>query len=193
MLLAAGQHVVEAGRPERVGRRPGGKSDPADARLAAGEALAAAHHAQLRGDGEREARRILLVAREHATNTSTAAINVFRSLLLTAPDQLRESLRRQSTSRQTANCTAPQRILRQTLRSLAQRIRLLDKQIRANERQLRDLVAAMMPAVLAEPGVGAVSAAHLIVAFVQSRPVPLRSRTSPLWPESAGCQHPPAA
>ena len=41
VLLAAGQTVVEAGRPERVGRRPGGKSDPADARLAARTALAA--------------------------------------------------------------------------------------------------------------------------------------------------------
>jgi hypothetical protein len=30
-LLAAGQQVVEAGRPQRAGRRPGGKSDPADA------------------------------------------------------------------------------------------------------------------------------------------------------------------
>ena len=27
MLMAAGQSVVEAGRPQRAGRRPGGKSD----------------------------------------------------------------------------------------------------------------------------------------------------------------------
>lgn len=54
-LLAAGHQVVEAGRPERVGRRPGGKSDPADARLAARAALAATTHAQPRGDGDREA------------------------------------------------------------------------------------------------------------------------------------------
>jgi transposase len=174
MLLAAGQHVVEAGRPERVGRRPGGKSDPADARLAARQALAAAHHAQPRGDGDREALRILLVAREHANSTRTAAVNVFKSLLLTAPDRLRESLRRLSTPRQTAACAVlrvhpsdgvTERILRQTLGTLAQRIRLLDKEIRANEHQLRDLVAAMMPALLAEPGVGAISAAHLIVAW----------------------------
>nr|WP_244298933.1 transposase [Micromonospora cremea] len=49
-LLAAGQHVVEAGRPQRVGRRPGGKSDPSDARLAACTTLAAGHHAQPRSD-----------------------------------------------------------------------------------------------------------------------------------------------
>jgi transposase len=173
-LLAAGQPVVEAGRPQRVGRRPGGKSDPADARLAARTALATAHHAQPRSDGDREAVRILLVAREHANTVRTAAVNVFKALLLTAPDQLREPLRRQSTPRQTAACallrvdvrhSPAERVLRQTLRSLAQRIRLLDKQIRANERHLHELVAALMPALLAEPGVGPVTAAHLLVAW----------------------------
>lgn len=174
MLLATGHTVLEAGRPKRAGRRPGGKSDPADARLAAREALAATHHGVPRSDGDREALRILLLAREHANNTRTAAINVFKSLLLTAPDQLREPLRRQSTPRQTAACavlrvharhSSTERVLRQTLRTLAQRIRLLDKEIRANERQLRNLVSTMMPALLAESGVGPVSAAHLIVAW----------------------------
>jgi hypothetical protein len=168
VLLAHGQTVVEAGRPERVGRRPGGKSDPADARLAARTALAAPHHARPRSDGDREALRILLVVRDHAITTRTAAVNVFKSLLLTAPDELREPLRRLSTPRQTAACaslralarhTPAERILRQTLRGLAQHIRLLDKEIRANEQQLHDLVAAMMPTLLAEPGVGPISAA----------------------------------
>jgi len=174
VLLAAGQQVVEAGRPERATRRPGGKSDPVDAYLAAREALSAVHHASPRADGDREALRILLVAREHANNTRTAAVNVFKALLLTAPDQLRESLRHQSTPRQTAACavlraygrhSTSERILRQTLRTLAQQIRLLDKEIRANERQLQQLVSALMPALLAEPGVGPISAAHLIVAW----------------------------
>jgi transposase len=176
-LLAAGQQVVEAGRPRRVGRRPGGKSDPADARLAARTALAAGHHAQPRSDGDREALRILLVAREHANTTRTAAINLFKSLLLTGPDQLREPLRRLSTPRQTAACavmrisahqSTADRVLRQTLRNLAQRIRLLDKEIRANERQLQTLVRAVAPALLAEPGVGPISAAYLLIAWSHS-------------------------
>jgi transposase len=174
VLLAGGQQVVEAGRPQRATRRPGGKSDPADARLAARTALATAHHAQPRSDGDREALRILLVAREHANATRTAAVNVFKSLLLTGSEQLREQLRRLSTPRQTATCArlrvaaghpTADRIQRQTLRSLAQRIRLLDKEIRANQRQLHTLVQAIMPALLAEPGVGPISAAHLLVAW----------------------------
>jgi len=89
---------------------------------------------------------------------------------LTAPDELREPLRRLSTPRQTAACarlralarhTPAERILRQTLRTLGQRIRLLDKEIRANEQQLHDLVAAMMPTLLVEPGVGPISAQYV--------------------------------
>jgi transposase len=174
VLIAAGQQVVEAGRPTRPSRRPGGKSDPADARLAARATLSRTHHAQPRSDGDREALRILLLAREHANTTRTAAINMFKALLLTVPDTLREPLRRLSTPRQTAACATlrvlarhspAELVLRETLRSLARQIRLLDKEIRANQRQLRDLVAAMNPGLLAEPGVGAVSAAHLIIAW----------------------------
>jgi transposase len=184
-LLAAGQQVVEAGRPRRSSRRPGGKSDPADARLAAGTALAAAHHAHPRSDGDREALRILLVAREHANATRTAAVNVFKSLLLTGPDQLRDPLVRQSTARQTAVCarlrvhprqSTTEQVRRRTLRDLAQQIRLLDKEIRVNTRQLRDLVHDVMPVLLAEPGVGPVCAAYLLIAWSHPRPMSLRGR-----------------
>jgi transposase len=51
------------------------------------------------------------------------------------------------------------------LRTLARQIRLLDKEMRANLRQLNELVETMMPILLAEPGVGAISAAHLLVAW----------------------------
>jgi transposase len=42
---------------------------------------------------------------------------------------------------------------------------LLDKEIRANERQVHTLVQSIMPAFLAEPGVGPISAAHLLIAW----------------------------
>jgi transposase len=198
LLLAAGQLVVEAGRPERVGRRPGGKSDPIDAYQAARQALTATHHAAPRGDGDREALRILLVAREHANTTRTAAVNIFKALVLTAPDHLRESLRHKTTPRQTAACvmlrtharhSTAERILRQTLRALAQQIRLLDKEIRANERQLHQLVTSLMPALLAEPGVGPVSAAHLIVAWSH----PGRCRSEAAFAALAGVSPLPAS
>src|SRR5215467_4251766 len=46
VLQASGQTVAEAGRPARASKRPGGKSDPADALRAARAALAAGKLAQ---------------------------------------------------------------------------------------------------------------------------------------------------
>ena len=53
-LQRAGEQVIEADRLRRPGRRPGGKSDPIDARRAARAALGRAHHARPRTDGPRK-------------------------------------------------------------------------------------------------------------------------------------------
>ena len=85
MLQAEGHAVVEANRPARASKRPGGKSDPADALRAARDALAAEQHARPRADGAREALRILLAARAQASTARTAAVNSLKALLLGAP------------------------------------------------------------------------------------------------------------
>jgi transposase len=92
-LQGHGQAVIEAGRPPRASKRPGGKSDPADAARAARDALAAKRLAQPRADGAREALRILLAARSQTTMARTAAVNTFKALFLGAPDNLRQALR----------------------------------------------------------------------------------------------------
>jgi transposase len=77
-LQASGQTVAEAGRPARASKRPGGKSDPADALRAARDALAAGKLAQPRSDGAREGLRILLAARAQASTARTAAVNTLK-------------------------------------------------------------------------------------------------------------------
>jgi len=104
LLRDRGQLVVEAGRPARASKRPGGKSDPADAARAARVALAADKLAQPRSDGTREALRILLAARAQASTARTAAVNTFKALILGAPDDLRQQLRGLSTPRQASRC-----------------------------------------------------------------------------------------
>src|SRR4030095_11052200 len=74
-LHAHDQLVAEAGRPERASKRPGGKSDPADAARAARDGLSAQRLAQPRSDGSREALRVLLTARTPASTAPTAALN----------------------------------------------------------------------------------------------------------------------
>jgi transposase len=173
-LHAHGQLVAEAGRPARASKRPGGKSDPADAARAARDALSAQRLAQPRSDGNREALRILLTARAQATTARTAAVNTVKALILAAPDDLRRQLRGRSTPRQASRCrslrvhaTQPiaEQVLRAELRRLATHIGGWDKQLRANKAQLRQLVAQAMPVLLAQPGVGPISAAQLLVSW----------------------------
>jgi transposase len=174
---AVGQVVIEAGRPSRVSRRPGGKSDPADARRAARDALAVSTPAHPRQDGAREALRILLLARSQMSTTRTAAVNTFKALVLTAPDRLREQLRSLTTPAQTCRCLAlrtaagqsiAEQILRRELRRLARHIRALDLELRRNQAAPRDLVDELMPALLDQPGVGPMSAAQLLVSWSHS-------------------------
>lgn len=88
-----GIEVYEINRPDRAKRRLQGKSDPTDAESAArtvlsGEAVATP---KLQS-GVAEALRTLSVARRSAVKARTQAINQLRSLLISAPDDLRERL-----------------------------------------------------------------------------------------------------
>jgi transposase len=184
-LQAQEQTVIEAGRPPRASKRPGGKSDPADAASAARAALTADKLAQPRADGTREALRILLAARAHATMARTAAVNTFKALILGAPDSLRQALRGLSTPRQAARCRTlrvhasqpvAEQVLRAELRRLATHIGAWDRELRANKAQLHQLAAEVMPALLDQPGVGPMSAAQLLVSW--SHPGRFRSEAA---------------
>jgi transposase len=184
-LSASGQMVAEAGRPARASKRPGGKSDPADALRAARDALAADKLAQPRSDGPREALRILLTARAQASTARTAAVNTLKALLPGAPDNLRQPLRGLSTPRQARQCRrlrvhasqpVDEQILRTELRRLATHIGTWDREPRANKAQLRQLVTQIMPTLPGQPGIGPMSAAQLLVSW--SHPGRFRSEAA---------------
>ena len=180
-LQRAGQHVIEAPRPRRRGRRTG-KSDQLDALAAARAVLAAldsgtAHTlATPRADGDREALRQLLIVRRHYTDTRTATVNLFKSLILTADDPLREALRGLSTAGQvrallTASVPAPAQpdtdstLRRAHLAELAADIRTLNQRLYANNKQLTARIDTIMPSLLAIYGVGPVTAATLLITW----------------------------
>jgi len=174
-LRAAGERVLEAARVPGARRRRGGKSDPLDAILVARTALAADKPPGTpRADGDREALRLLHVARRHYTDTRTATVNVIKSLILTADDDLREQLRGLSTDRQirhlthlTPGTTGPtvDRIRREHLHTLATQVAALDRLITDNLKHLRTVVRALCPALLDQPGVGPVTAAIALTAW----------------------------
>ena len=93
-LHAEGVKVLEVDRPNRQRRRRRGKSDPQDAITAARAAQSgdAQGEAKTR-DGNVEAMRVLRVARSSARKARTQALNQMRSIISTAPDQIRSELR----------------------------------------------------------------------------------------------------
>jgi transposase len=169
-LLEQGEWVVEIDRPRRPARRNGAKSDELDAVRAAREALGRKHLAQPRQRGEREAVRVLLVTRRGAVRARTRAINHLKSLVVTARDQLRLQLRRLDTDELVARCarlrTLPShspehRATVIALRRTAQRILALEAEANDLESEIEQLVKQTVPALLAETGVGPITAAQL--------------------------------
>jgi transposase len=93
-LQQRGYQVVEVTRPNRQLRRRRGKSDPVDAEAAARAVLAGqATVAPKTANGAVEMLRVLRVARRSAVKAHTQAANQLASLVVTAPEPLRQQLR----------------------------------------------------------------------------------------------------
>jgi transposase len=177
-LLEGGERVVEIDRPKRPARRNGAKSDQLDAVRAAREALTRKHLAEPRQRGWREAVRVLLATRQGAITARTKAITHLKALLVSAPDQLREELRHHGTERLLARCArlricathdAEHGATMLALRTTARRALALQSEADELDAQLLALITDVAPDLLAEPGVGPITAAQLLVAFSHHR------------------------
>jgi transposase len=176
VLQQRGEWVVEVGRPKRPASRSGAKSDALDAVRAAREVLGHARPAIPRRRGEREALRALLTTRRSATTARVAAVGQLKALIVGAPEELRAELRGQPTSRQVAywarlrerpSRTLEHRATIRALRATAQRIQFLHAEAEQLQAELTVLVAAVAPWLLEVPGVGALSAAQVLVSWSQ--------------------------
>ncbi len=171
-LLDKGVRVVEVDRPNRQERRRAGKSDPLDAVEAARAALSGrAKSGPKTRNGSVEAIRVLRVARSSARKDRVRALNQLRSLVSTAPEELRAELRGLSIFR-LVNKAAGLRpsgtdVLNATklaLRSLARRVRSIDAEMAEIDAVLHPLVAATAPDLITLNGVGPDTAGALVVA-----------------------------
>jgi transposase len=94
-LRSRGHSVLEVNRPDRQTRRRAGKSDPVDAEAAARAVQAGTSLGSPKtGDGRVEMIRALRVARRSAVKARTQAANQLHALVVTAPDELRSTVRR---------------------------------------------------------------------------------------------------
>ena len=172
-LAEAGEQVVEVGG---LTRARGAKSDQLDAVRAAREALARPQQASPRARGLREALRLVLRTRQAVLVSRTKAINELKSLIVVAPEHLRAGLRGCSLATQLdriehlhapTQATVEHRATIMTLRSITARIRFLTQQTDELDPELAALITQHPagPVLLAEPGVGPVVTAQLLISW----------------------------
>jgi transposase len=199
-LAAAGFTVVEVEQPHRKNRRGVGKSDQIDAMLAV-KYLAGCDLDRLptpRADGDRDALRILLIAREELTTAATAATNRLRALLLAGDDRDRTlargrlplttlaTIRRR---RPAAGLDRVGRVRHDELRRLATDLAEHRRRLETNRSQILEIVTDMAPRLLDLPGVGPVTAATVILAYSH----PGRVRNDAAFARLAGVNPLPAS
>jgi transposase len=184
-LLGDGEWVTEIDRPKRPRGRNGAKSDPLDAVRAGREALSREHLASPRQRGHREALRVLQLTRSGAVKAAADARRHLKALLVTAPEPLRAALQGGTWLRQARACAVLQaepaaavedRATVQALRLTAQRTLSAYAEAEALEKELRGLVEAIAPVLLAELGVGPITAAQVLISW--SHPGRLRSEAA---------------
>nr|WP_090339550.1 IS110 family transposase [Mycolicibacterium malmesburyense]CRL67927.1 transposase IS116/IS110/IS902 family protein [Mycolicibacterium malmesburyense] len=170
-LTAKGLEVVEVTRAVKSTRRLKGKSDPLDAYGAARTALAGDGLATPKGDAT-TGLRALHLARRSAVKHRTAVINQIKAMLVSAPDAVRERYRGLTTSKlvETLARCRPDALgdpwaqsLLVAAKILAQRVQFLETQADELETQIDALVTGANPGLRAAYGVGADTAAQLLI------------------------------
>jgi transposase len=166
--------VIEIDRPDRKDRRANGKTDPLDAYAAARAVLAGrARGIPKTRTGTVESIRMLRMVRSSAMKARTAAINEFHALLVTAPEQLRETFRSLTSHRQmqraaalrpdTNNAADPAQSVKIALKRLAARVHGLTNEITDADQQLDRLVQTIAPSTTALFGAGTHTSGQLLI------------------------------
>ncbi|MFF3159956.1 IS110 family transposase [Streptomyces sp. NPDC057910] len=186
-LRGNGLTVVEVDRPDRKARRANGKSDPVDAYAAATAVLSGRATGTPRTrDGIVEAIRVLRVVRNSAVKARTQVINQIRTLMVSAPGEVRDKLRGLPTkalidtlarSRPTGRPDDPAYAVKIALRRLARRYQALDEEIKDAEAETGPLVTQAAPRLVALPGAGPETAGQLLET-AGDNPQRLRSEAS---------------
>ncbi|GAA3268740.1 hypothetical protein GCM10020218_008390 [Dactylosporangium vinaceum] len=191
--------VIEVLRTDRRDRRPRGKSDTIDAENAA--------RAVLNGDatavpktngGVVEMLRQIKVAKDVAVKARTATMITLKALIVTARPELREQLQPLSKMALIQRCASlrPGDIdtvtaaTKHALRSLARRWQYLNDEIRTHGALLAQLTAQHVPQLVAAFGVGADTAAEMLIVAGDNID---RVRSEPAWARLCGVAPVPAS
>jgi len=171
-LAGQGEFVNEGDHPKRSSRGGAGKSDYLDAIWVAKEALTRNRLGRPKARGEREMLRVLMTAREGAVNAQKQGLNQLYALVVAAPEGLRRRLGHlkgaallKACLRLRAAGDAETVVTITTLRSVARRVTTLGEEAADYEKQVRKLVSNMAPTLLAEPGLGPLTTAQVLLSW----------------------------
>lgn len=164
----------EIDRPDRKRRRDQGKSDPLDAVSAAKAVLAGERVVEpKRRDGKVEAIRNLRIARRSAIDQRAVAQRQMRTIIVTAPDELRARLRDLAPTKLVQLCAAtrprhtragePIIAAQIALRALARRHQMLTEELNELDELIEQLIRETKPELLEQFGVGIGVASQLLV------------------------------
>jgi transposase len=181
-LTAAGEHIIEVNRPNRIARRMDGKSDRLDAEQIARAVLGQTSTATPKSkSGLVEVIRTLRVTRSSAVKARTQAFNTLFGIMIGAPSPLRDELVTLTKRTLINRCLAlrpeatnfaqlrahPERLLmasiKTALRDLARRWEALDVEIKSLNQQIETVVRAAAPDLVELFGVGVELAGQFLV------------------------------
>lgn len=174
-LEAAGITVLEVNTTDRATRARQGKDDRTDAISAARKVLSGMATARPKDTtGTVESIRVLSQVRDSAVKDRTVAWNQLRSIVITAPAELRERIEPLTDARLLKAILAepapqftagmdPGAGAVRALQILATRIAAQDTQIRDLDKDLKLLVTALVPTLIAQPQIGVHTAAQLLM------------------------------
>ena len=200
-LRRRGHQVVEVNRPDRRIRHLHGKTDPLDAEAAARAVLAGTATAVPKSaDGTVEMIRQVKIAKDTAVKARSQAIITLKTIMVTAPADLREQLEPLGDVQLLDRCRAlsydamsgPGDATRYTLRALAERYHDLDREVRLHDRVLQTLTQRAAPELTSRFGIGADSAAELLLIVGITPSASATRQHWPSWPAPAPSRHPPA-
>jgi transposase len=198
-LRRSGHRIVEVNRGDRRSRRNNGKTDTLDAEAAARAVLSGTAEAVPKSaDGTVEMIRQLKIARDTARKARTSAIVTLKALLVTAPAELREQfdgltdkvLVDRCASLRPGAITSPLASAKHSLRALAKRHQALGVEIAAHDAILDDLTLTHAPTLRDGFGIGADTAAEVLVVFGDN---PERVRSEAAFAKLCGTSPIPAA
>jgi transposase len=194
-----GHRVIEVNRPDRRERRLNGKSDALDAENAARAVLSGRATATPKAaDGQIEMLRQIKIAKDTAVKARTQAIVTLKTLVITAPPELREQLEGLPRIALIDRCAGlrpgpmpnPLAAAKHALRELARRWQRLQVEIREHEGLMASLTADIAPAMVEAFGIGPDTAAEMLIVAGDN---PDRVRSESAWAKLCGVCPVPAS